>query len=91
MTDEPVEPTTLKQFKQLQTHTEYVSFDDAQILDMLAHLGLVEPADVVKAAKLVKERGEVFQQMRDARKVDEKQYSDAVNEVFNETGEHWID
>jgi len=89
---EPVEADSLLRLKQLHRHSEErIGFDDSEILDMLAFLGLVKPADVVTAAKHVAARDEMFERYRELKSKDEKLYSDAVNEVFNETGDHWID
>jgi hypothetical protein len=87
------EADTLTRLKQVQRHSnDHVRFDDSEILDMLAFLGMVKPADVVAAAKLLQKReGEVYERYRDQKSIDESSYSAAVNEVFDETGEHWID
>lgn len=87
------EADTLTRLKQVQRHSiDHIRFDDVEILDMLAFLGMVNPADVVTAAKLLKKReGDVYERYQSQKSNDDALYNAAVNEVFNETGEHWID
>jgi len=90
---EPRVPDTLKRLKQFHKHSEdSLNLEDPRILDLLASQGNVNPTDVVEAARSIKKcEGEMYESYQAERMSDDQLYSDAVNEVFNETGEHWID
>jgi len=85
--DEPQEPDTLTRIKQL--HKGGGRFDLEEVLHRLVDQGYVQIPDLLEAVGYSVAHRDASLDRSDNE--DESLYSDAVNEVFNETGEHWID
>jgi len=83
----PREPDTFTRIKQL--FKESGRLELAEVIHRLVDQEHVQMPDLLEAVSYaVAHRDERLPREDNE---DEKLYSDAVNEVFNETGEHWID
>lgn len=88
---EPREADTLTRLKQLHKFDGLRDYKFDAIIEYLIATGKLDPKDLREAMAYAVTNWDEMDEKGAARNQDEELYSTAVNEVFNETGEHWID